>query len=299
MLSSTGLLARLDARDAGLSAETSGPRARHDVVISRIRTTAHSDFGIITSHGRLLRCRALDLPSVPRSNVSPSLQGGSRVQEIVSLGSGEQVLALTTLDEDASLGLALGTRSGVVKRVRPEVLTKEEWSLIDLEPGDVLVGALELTRAEDELVFISTDAQLLHFPAESVRPQGRTGKGIAGIKLVAGQQALWFGAAPLADSVVVTVAGSLDALPGTQSGSVKATVFQEYPAKGRATGGVRCHRFLKGEDTLLLGWAGPIPAVAAGTSGSPVTLPPATGRRDGSGTPVDQPIAAVASARLG
>jgi DNA gyrase subunit A len=96
---------------------------------------------------------------------------------------------------------------------------------------------------------------------------------------------------------VVTVAGSSAALPGTDAGTVKVTPLSEYPAKGRATGGVRCHKFLKGEDTLLLAWAGPAPALAAAASGSPVELPPAEGRRDGSGTPAGQPIAAVASPR--
>ena len=67
---------------------------------------------------------------------------------------------------------------------------------------------------------------------------------------------------------------------------------------GRATGGVRCHRFLRDEDILLLGWAGPRPAIAAAASGSPIDLPSATGKRDGSGTPSRQPIAAVASRLL-
>jgi DNA gyrase subunit A len=74
---------------------------------------------------------------------------------------------------------------------------------------------------------------------------------------------------------------------------VKVTPFSEYPAKGRGTGGVRCHRFLKGEDTLVLAWAGPGPARAAAASGAPVDLPDATGRRDGSGIPGSQPVTAV------
>ena len=45
-----------------------------------------------------------------------------------------------------------------------------------------------------------------------------------------------------------------------RAGRVKVTPFAEYPAKGRATGGVRCHRFLKGEDALVLAWAGAAPA---------------------------------------
>jgi DNA gyrase subunit A len=121
---------------------------------------------------------------------------------------------------------------------------------------------------------------------------------MAGVKLAAGQRVVAFMVVPAetaaADAVVVTVAGSSASLPGTEPGSVKVTQYTEYPAKGRATGGVRCHRFLKGEDELILAWAGPAPARAAGGSGVAVDLPPATGRRDGSGTPAATPIAAVA-----
>jgi DNA gyrase subunit A len=99
---------------------------------------------------------------------------------------------------------------------------------------------------------------------------------------------------PEPDAVVVTVSGSGTALPGTEAGSVKVTPFAEYPAKGRGTGGVRVHRFLKGESTLLFAWAGRAPARAAAASGAPVDLPEAVGRRDGSGEPAPQPIVAAA-----
>ena len=108
--------------------------------------------------------------------------------------------------------------------------------------------------------------------------------------------------APEGDAVVVTASGSSTALPGTEPGSVKVTPFTEYPTKGRGTGGVRCHRFLRGEDALVFAWAGTAPARAAAASGAPIDLPEATGRRDGSGTPGSQPIAAVAgpvATRLG
>jgi DNA gyrase subunit A len=99
---------------------------------------------------------------------------------------------------------------------------------------------------------------------------------------------------PDEDAVVVTASGSGSALPGTEPGSVKVTPFSEYPAKGRGTGGVRCHRFLKGETTLVFAWAGRGPARAAAASGAAIELPEATGRRDGSGVPGSQPIAAAA-----
>ena len=118
---------------------------------------------------------------------------------------------------------------------------------------------------------------------------------MAGIKLDRGAKVVFFGATPSADSSVVTVAGSSAALPGTDTGSVKVTPLAEYPPKGRATGGVRCQRFLKGEDTLQLAWAGPDPAIAAAGSGTPIDLPAPDPRRDASGVPAAQPIAAVGS----
>ena len=117
---------------------------------------------------------------------------------------------------------------------------------------------------------------------------------MAGVKLGSGDRVVSFTALDPSASVVVTASGSGTALPGTEPGAVKVTPFSEYPAKGRATGGVRCHRFLKGEDSLVFAWAGAAPARAAARSGAPVDLPPAEGRRDGSGVPGSQPLAACA-----
>jgi DNA gyrase subunit A len=295
LLSSAGLLARTNHAQP---LPPVGARANHDVIVSKIISTARGDCGLLTSAGRVIKISALDLPTVPITAHAPNLQGGTHVSELLTLDPREKILCLTTLGDD-SLGLALGTAQGIVKRVNPEVLGKDSWDVIRLDPGDRVVGAVELTTTQAELVFITNDAQMLHFPASAVRPQGRSGGGMAGIKLGIGASVVYFGAVSATDAVVVTVSGSSRALPGTDAGSVKVTGLEHYPAKGRATGGVRCHRFLKGEDSLLLAWAGRAPAIAAAASGSPVPLPAADARRDGSGTPGAQPIAAIGSAAAG
>jgi DNA gyrase subunit A len=202
---------------------------------------------------------------------------------------------LTSLSP-ASCGLAVGTAHGVVKRVATDYPgNKDDWQIIGLKDNDAVVGAVELRNGEQDLVFITSDAQLLHFPAAVVRPQGRTAAGMAGIKLADGAHVVFFGALdPHQDNLVVTSSGSSGALPGTEPGSLKVTAFAEYPAKGRATAGVRCHRFLRGEDTLILGWAGGAPATAAAANGVALQLPEATGKRDGSGVPAATPIHAIA-----
>ncbi len=289
LLSSTGLLARTSG-DEPLPA--GGPRARHDVVVSSVRATARGEVGVVTSAGRMLRLQVLDLPALPSTANAPSLAGGGQVSEFLELGKGEQVLALATLDGP---GIALGTESGVVKRVQPDYPSnKAEFEVVRLEPGDRVVGAVELGAETDDLVFVTSDAQLLRFSASSVRAQGRAAGGMAGVRLAAGQQAVFFGAVdPTRSNAVVTVAGSSDALPGTVPGTAKVTEYDLYPAKGRGTGGVRCQRFLRGEDRLVLAWAGPSPARAATAAGVPVELPAPDPRRDGSGTELPQPVAAV------
>jgi DNA gyrase subunit A len=291
LLSSTGLLARTTTAEPQPSATK---RAKHDVVVSSVVATARGQFGLITSRGRMVRMPVLDLPALPPTAQAPTLAGGAPLKEFVELARDEQVLCLATLDAD-SPGLALGTERGVVKRtVSDHPTNKDSWEIIRLDTSDRVVGAVELAVDDMDLVFVTSDAQLLRFPAGSVRPQGRSGGGIAGIRLGTGNRVVFFGAVdPASESVVVTVAGSSAALPGTQAGSVKVTPVVEYPTKGRATGGVRCHRFLRGEDVLLLAWAGAAPASAAAASGVPIALPDPIGRRDGSGSPSAQAIAAV------
>ncbi len=335
LLSSTGLVARAATTAtertppgalpyaqelASSGAAPAGPRTAHDVIVSAVPTTARGSIAMVTSLGRLIRLGVLEIPALPPSAHSPALAGGAPVSEFVGLEAGETVVGLAAPDA-AAAGLALGTAAGVVKRVAPDYpQNAADFEVISLKDGDRVVGAVQLTSEEQDLVFITSDAQLLRFGAAAVRPQGRAAGGMAGIRLAAGASVIWFGAVPPGGgtvgpdgagpngagpggpepgglvqpgAVVVTAAGSSGALPGTAAATVKVTPYAEYPAKGRATGGVRCHRFLKGEDTLVLAWAGPAPARGATDAGVPVDLPSAEGRRDGSGDRVRQPLAAL------
>ncbi|WP_214412494.1 DNA gyrase/topoisomerase IV subunit A [Sphaerisporangium fuscum] len=294
LLSSTGLLARTaDASPLGGGEE----RSSHDVLVSVVRSTVRGEVGVVTSAGRVIRVSVLDLPTLPPSASPPSVSGGHPVSEYVSLNPGELVVGLGSLDPNG-LGLALGTAQGAVKRVVPEYpVNRDDFEVIGLKAGDSVVGAVELISEDHDLVFITSDAQLLRFPASSVRPQGRPAGGMAGIRLDSGAKVVWFGVVdPTRESRVVTIAGSATALPGTEAGGGKVSDYAEFPPKGRATGGVRAQRFLKGEDLLILAWAGPAPVKAVSSTGKPVELPTELGRRDGSGVRLTAGVAAVGGA---
>ncbi|MEU1818538.1 DNA topoisomerase IV subunit A [Streptomyces roseifaciens] len=295
LMSSTGLLARTATGEPFPPAAGEAKRVKHDVIASAVPATALGEVGAVTSAGRLLRMRVIDLPQLPETAAAPSLAGGAPVSEFLSLTDGETVVCLTTLDE-SSPGLAIGTEQGVVKRVVPDYpANKDELEVISLKDGDRIVGAAELRTGEEDLVFITDDAQLLRYPASQVRPQGRPAGGMAGVKLSADAKVISFTAIdPAADAVVFTQAGARGTLLGASEGTAKLTPFDQYPRKGRATGGVRCQRFLKGEDCLVMAWAGAAPARAADAKGAPVELPEADPRRDGSGAPLAKPVKALA-----
>ncbi|MEU7583119.1 DNA topoisomerase IV subunit A [Streptomyces sp. NPDC041068] len=293
LLSSTGLLARTANGEPFGEGDTK--RVKHDVIVSAVPATARGEVGAVTSEGRLLRLSVVDLPQLPETAGSPNLSGGAPVSELLSLEKDEKLICLMTLDE-SSPGLALGTEQGVVKRVVPDYPSnKDELEVITLKDGDRIVGAAELRTGEEDLVFITDDAQLLRYQASQVRPQGRPAGGMAGVKLTDGAKVISFTAVdPAADGVVFTVAGSRGTLDDSVQTTAKLTPFDQYPRKGRATGGVRVQRFLKGEDCLSFAWAGATPPLAAQRNGTPAELPEIDPRRDGSGVSLAKPVAAVA-----
>ena len=286
ILTASGQIARTANQDS--LAET-GPRSKHDVFRSVVKTSARGEIAAITSQGRMLRIQVMDMPVLPPVSGLPNLAGGVPAKDFITLLKGETLVAFAPLD----VVLAIGTAQGVVKRVQPDYpLNREDWEVITLKDKDTVVGVAPAGSDDDDLVFLTRQAQLLRFSAAVVRPQGRTAGGMAGIKLAAGDQVVFFGAVAPGDeaAVVVTISGTEGALPGTAPGAAKVTAFDEYPAKGRATAGVRAHRFLKGEDTLLLAWAGHGPAKASSSAGVARSLPQEHGRRDGSGIPLSQAV---------
>ncbi|PJM77139.1 DNA gyrase/topoisomerase IV subunit A [Bifidobacterium felsineum] len=331
MMSATGLIARTtpSALDVYHARSASDKRQPNDQITTIFPTSTQATFALITSAGRLVLAHVVDLPALPASETL-TLTGGVQADELIGMTEstdpipGEHVVTAIAMEqpksdddngsdstESAPLpSLAIGTRNGVVKRWNREApTTMDSWPVIDLKEGDEVVFAAT-AEDDDRLVFISSDSSLLTFEAKNVRPQGRTAGGMAGIKLAAGAQVMAFNVVPAgkvawtyeegenglssaSGAVVLTVAGDEDALPGTENGAAKVTPLEMYPTKGRATGGVRSQRFLKGQNTLILAWVGLYPLNAATSSGTAVELPKPDMRRDGSGVDLAASIAFI------
>ena len=282
-LDATGLIARrpLDTADevgsVGSADAPPADRAANDAIVAVVTTTTRGHVGVATSQGRVVRLSVVELPGLPETAGTMSLVGGTDIAHFVHLHDGETVVGLLPLAEQPA---ALATRDGVVKRfLSDSPSNRDEWPVITLKPGDALVGAAPCPDSA-ELVFITSAGQLLHFPAASVRPQGRAAAGMAGVKLTSGAHVVGFAVAADTDWVA-TVAGDSAGRPV----SAKITPLSAFPGKGRATAGVRCHRLLTGEESLVLATVGVAP-VGCDPTGGAVALPAPDQRRDGSGAPI-------------
>ena len=291
VLSTTGRAVRVDLTD-GQELTAPPRRSKHDAILATAAATTRAELGALTTAGRVIRFTPVDLPSVPPASVQ--LAAGVPLRDYLGITDRkERVLMLVTFDD---VPVALGTRQGVVKRIVPSALpVRPEVEVIALKPGDEVVGAAAAPDSA-ELVFMTTDAQLLRFSASTVRPQGAPAGGMAGMNVSSKAGAVFFGAVSGADAVAVSISGAEGVIPGTDAGRVKVSRFDEFPAKGRATGGVRAHSFLKGEDRLTLAWVGPAPALAVGPDGAVRSLPEATAKRDASGQPLEAVIGSIGRA---
>lgn len=241
---------------------------------------------VVTDDGVAHRIPVETLPALARSDFSQSLAGSVPFADLMSsVGPAGHPIGVVSATSDTVL--TLGTARGVVKRVKPEWPTnRDAWPVITLEKKDRVIGASN-SNETDMAVFITESARLLKFPISAVRPQGIAAGGMQGIKIADGDKALFFAAVEETPTAsVVTISEPEGGLPGTSPGSAKITPLTDYPAKGRATMGVKCQRFLVNEDALRAAWAGPHRPMALTEKGKGVTLPRETGKRDTSGSPI-------------
>jgi DNA gyrase subunit A len=178
-----------------------------------------------TDKGKVYSERGYQIPDADRTG------RGVPVVNVLTLDPGETVTAAVAVpDFDAAEYCTMATRSGKIKRVQLSEFASVRPSgliAISLEEGDEL-GWVRLTRRADEIMLVTEKGQALRFSEDAVRPMGRQAMGMIGIRLRRGDY--------VTSMEVVEPEGDL--LVVTTQGYGKRTPLSEYPAKGRATGGV-------------------------------------------------------------
>ena len=245
-------------------------RSKHDALVGAVRTTARGEVGRSRPGAGSSGSRRSSCRRCPPRRCSLPVRRGARWPP-TSTSRPARAADIVRLGRDAP-GIALGTAQGVVKRVTtdyPARYATSSWSRCATATASSAPWA---ATGDEDLVFITTDAQLLRFGAGVVRPQGRAAGGMAGIKLAPGAGRLLRRRrrrAPTRSSSPRPARPAPCRAPSTGRSRPPPTP-STHPRAGHRRGAVP--PIPKGEDTLVLAWAAAA-RKASGANGVALELP--------------------------
>lgn len=157
---------------------------------------------------------------------------GVPIVNLLSVEPDEKITAMVPVpDFSKAEYCTMATALGKVKRVKlSEFESVRPSGLIALTlTGKDLLGWVRVTSGKDDMILITQNGLALRFKESTIRPTGRQSQGVTGIRLAPGDQVTSMEVA-IDDGYLLVV---------TTNGFGKRTKLSEYPAKGRATKGVK------------------------------------------------------------
>ncbi len=222
------------------------PRGDDQFAARPVLSSSQDHLLFITDQGRAFGMSVNQVPEGTRA------AKGENLRKFLQLAAGEQVIAMLGVPDFDEGGYVVEfTRQGKVKKAPlAEYRVADEKGIADfkLSEGDAVVKAilLPLPSSEDQTSFgeylVTTDkAQTLRFSDEEVRAQqGRLGQGVQAMNVPAGVRVVGAEYLPanVAEKYLLVV---------SEKGQGKKVSLEQYPVKGRATGGVVTFELAKDE----------------------------------------------------
>lgn len=235
---------------------------RGDEQLRQIIPTTSQDYLLcVSSAGRVFQVASHSVPSGTRS------AKGEPIRKMLDMTTGEEivmVLPVETYDEDRYL-VTFSKLGKVKKSALSEYKTADVDGLQDMKlaDGDKIVAAL-VSQGQGEYLVSTDNGQTLRFSDEALRAQGRIGQGVAAITLAPHASVV---SASYLDREQATEESTTSLLIVTENSFVKKVLANQFPQKGRATGGVATTDLLEKDrillttlvnenDMLLLTWTG-------------------------------------------
>lgn len=195
---------------------------------SIVKSTTKSEVVLLTNKGTGYKINTVHLSN--DKTVDISTLG-------INVAKDEHVVSVSAFDMKDKFGIVMATKKGLIKALNTVWPKRgEEYSVLELV-DDEIIAADWVDKPENKFAtFVTSDCKLLKVKLETIRTQKSLGgQGIAGIKLSPGEHVVNFSISENDDEVLTI----------TDNNMMKKTLLSEFPVKGRATGGVRCHKLNK------------------------------------------------------
>ena len=248
-------------------------RLDYSPLVDQIKIKSQEKIALIGSDGI---ARVIPVSYVTKDMISTPDKAGVKFPKGVKLVGIAKISALKT-----DTGIAIGTKKGVVKVVKPIFPNKEEFPVILLDEGDSVIEArwMGSTIVGSYFYFVSKASNVLLFDASSIRASGAVAGGVKGFSLKdKDDEAIAFGwAKSPKNSIVIS----------STAKSIKVTDLSEIMPKGRGGQGVTLQTLDKNETGLVNAYIAPTDSIVASiTEIGAVINPPAVTTRAKRGIPL-------------
>ena len=191
-------------------------------------SNTHDTLMFVTNLGQLYWLKVYKIPEGSR------VAKGKAVVNLINLKEDEKIMAIIpTSDFDSSKSLAFFTKNGIVKRTElsefSNIRSNGVRAIVLDEEDEVITAQITLPESKYLMIFTAL-GQVIRFETEKTRTQGRTTRGVRGIKFK-----------DPADYVVdaeVVENEEQELLTVSESGVGKRTTVEEYRITNRAGSGV-------------------------------------------------------------
>jgi len=197
-----------------------------DMVKQLILANTHDFLLFFTDRGRVFRIKTYEVPSTGLS------AKGVAIANLLQLHPDEEITSIITHHSDANDGfMFMSTLRGVVKKTSVEAYKNVRSSgliAINLDEGDQLRW-VKHTTGNDEIIISTQQGQAIRFHESGVRAMGRVSRGVRGIRLRAGDEAIG----------MVVVEDDANIFVISEFGYGKRTKVAQFTAHARGGVGIR------------------------------------------------------------
>jgi DNA gyrase subunit A len=239
------ILSDYQAQRRGGKGKAATKMKEEDFIERLLIANTHDTILCFSDRGRLYWLKVYQLPLASRT------ARGRPIVNILPLDKGERITAILPVREyEEGKYIIMATASGTVKKTALTAYKNQRANgiiALNLRDDDTLIG-VAITDGTNDIMLFSDAGKVVRFNEKrrdsetgeikidpetgleqwALKPIGRTGTGVRGIKLE-GEQKVVSLIVPTNDGPIMTI---------TENGYGKRTALDEYPAKSRATKGV-------------------------------------------------------------
>lgn len=203
-----------------------------DFVENLFVTSTHDTILFFTNKGRVYSKKAYEIQEGKRQSK------GQAIINILQLEAGERVSAVFPIkDIQDDFYIVLATKNGIIKKMKSDIFQNIRPSgiiAITLMEDDELIGA-KFVEEDTEVFLVTTLGQSIMFNLSDVRPIGRQGQGVKGIKLN-----------PTDNVVSLSIVNDNEyLLIVSENGYGKKTLLSNYNVQNRGGKGVKTYKITK------------------------------------------------------